>query len=289
MKELKILALIVLLFFGQSISLIAHEEPAKTKMEVSEKRAEAKRISKQCIKSSLAYKQKFSEGKMTSEKFLYLQTDYACNGLMESLTLYDSTGKIDTKVIYSYDCAQRMTVDADYDADEKLVEKIDYFYDEDGRLRGSFNYEGENLDSRFAYRFDKDNKLVELTKFTFTDSLEYKIDYRYKRNPDKSKISEIIKYLPGKDTVMHVKYTFYGSRKVKEKQIWGGDHKLMYKFIYQYDRDKNRSEITKVMPDGKIGFVQKFSYDKKRNMTNQDISYPNEASETQITYEHLFR
>lgn len=289
MKELRILALTVLLFFGQSISLMAHEEPAKTKMEVKEKRAEAKRISKQCMKSSLAYKQKFSEGKIASEKFLYLQTEYACNGLMESLTLFDSTGKIDTKVVYSYDCAQRMIVDADYDADDKLIEKIDYFYFEDGRLGGSFNYEGESLDSKFAYRFDKDSKLVEFTKFSVADSLEYKIDYRYKGNPDKSKITEIIKYVPGKDTMMYVKYTFYTSGKVKEKQIWGGNHQLMYKFIYQYDKDINRSEITKVMPDGKIGFIQKFAYDKKRNMTSQSISYPDEASETKITYEYLFR
>jgi len=289
MKELKILTLITMLFFGHTLSLIAHEEPAKTKMEINEKRAEAKRISKQCLKSSLAYKQKFVEGKIATEKCLYLQTDYACNGLMESLTLFDSIGKIDTKVVYSYDCAQRMIVDADYDADQKLIEKIEYFYFEDGRLRGSFNYEGDSLDSKFAYRFDKDDKLVELTKFTGTDILEYKIDYRYKGNPDKSKIIEIIRYVPGKDTLMHVKYTFYGSGKVKEKQIWGGDHQLMYKFIYQYDKDKNHSEITKVMPDGKIGFVQKFAYAKKRNMTTQNISYPDEASETQITYEYLFR
>jgi hypothetical protein len=289
MKHLKTIAFVALFFLGQSSGIFAHEEPAKTKLEKKEKQAEAKRISKQCIKSSFAYKQKFNSGQAASEKFLYLQTDYACNGLMESLTLFDSTGKIDTKVVYSYDCAQRMIVDADYDADEKLVEKIEYCYNEDGSLKGSTNYEGENVDSRFEYRLDKASKLVEFTKFIGTDSIEYKIDYRYKGNPDKSKIIEIIKYLPSKDTLMHVKYTFYTSGKVKEKQICGSDHQLMYKFIYQYDKDKNRSEITKVMPDGKIGFVQKFAYDKKRNMTSQNISYPDEASETKITYEYLFR
>jgi len=289
MKHLKTIAFVALFFLGQSSGIFAHEEPAKTKLEKKEKQAEAKRISKQCIKSSFAYKQKINRVQAASEKFLYLQTDYACNGLMESLTLFDSTGKIDTKVVYSYDCAQRMIVDADYDADEKLIEKIEYCYNEDGSLKGSTNYEGENVDSRFEYRLDKASKLVEFTKFIGTDSIEYKIDYRYKGNPDKSKATEIYKYVPDKDTLMTVKYLFYPSGDVKEKQIFGDDQHLMYKFAYQYDKKGNRTQISKIMPDGTIGFIQKFEYDKMRNLLNQNISYPDQASETKITYEYLYR
>ncbi len=288
MKKLIFLAAFSMFLVLVSINASGHEEPAKTRLEKKEKQKEAKRISKQCLKSSLAYKQKVSSRHETAEKYLYLKTDYNCRGFMDSISLFDSTGKIDTKVIYSYDCQQNMILDADYDSDGKLIEKIEYYYFEDGRLKGATGYDGEKADSRFEYRLDKPGKLVEFTKFIGADSIEYKIDYRYKGNPDKSGITEIYKYIPAKDTLMSVKYVLSSSGKVNEKQIFGNDHKMMYKFKYQYDKKGNRSEISKIMPDGSIGFIQKFEYDCRQNMLLQNISYPADGTEVKITYEYLF-
>ncbi len=203
------------------------------------------------------------------------------------MILYKSDETIETKVVYSYDNKGNMILDADYDASNNLVEKIEYTFDKKGRVTGSMNYEGEKLDSTFSYEFNKVRNTILFRKYNSSDELEYLIDYKYPGKADKTDVAEIKKYKLSGEIILTAKYKYYdGSSNVSEKTLYGPNNEFLYKFVYSYDTNDNRTQIIKEMSEEKIGFTQKFEYNSSDLCTR--ITVLNDKNELNYTLEYTY-
>jgi len=294
MKFLKIIFLFIFLFLITS-KTFSHEEPAKTLKEKKDKEKESQKVLLSQIKSSVVYKYFFKDNIISEEKYKYIESEYNEAGYIKSVVFYDSTGAVDKKVIYEYDENNNMIIDADYDSKGVLKEKIIYSYDENGLVTGAVNMKEDKTDSRFVYVRNLRKNSVDLYKYNIENVLEYKIDYLYYGQYENSILIEVIKYVPGKDTLMRVEYNYYPfqpgehSGRVKEKVIFGNDNFLMHKFEYKYTESGNIETIKKILPDNKIELTQKYNYDESNNIKQVVVYNPDSLIISKTTYTYYVR
>lgn len=117
--------LISLLFFS---GLHAHEEPARTMGEVREKRHERERVQQLRIKSSIAWKYEVIDGASTGIRRKHLVSEYDSGGFLRSVSLFDDSGSLETRVVHQYDDDGNIRTVETFDGENRLTAKMVYQY-----------------------------------------------------------------------------------------------------------------------------------------------------------------
>ncbi|MEI6092543.1 MAG: hypothetical protein WCQ47_02535 [bacterium] len=260
-------------------NLLAHEEPPKTLREKELAITEANKIKALNIKSSVAWKV------VNNNKFKYLQTKYDEDGFVSSIILFKEDGTVDSKEVYDRDERGNMFLYSNYDSNDQIVEQIEYAFDRKGRVKASTNYENKKIDSSFSYEFNDLNNTVVFKKYKATEELEYSIDYIYSGKADITDLVDVKKYNPFGKLELSVVYEYSEDGKITAKTVYSSDSALVHKFLYVYENDL-KAQITKILPENKIGFVQNFKYDDNGKLLQITALDADNKVTSQIDYDY---
>ena len=278
----------LLIFCAISLNTTAHEEPSKTLKEQKDKAKTRDRIAKSGIVKSIIWKYTVVDGKIPEKGSKAIVQEYDKMGNMTAIEAYKNDS-LSERVEYSFDINNNMLTDIDYSPDRTILEKNSYQYDNDGRLiSGNCYNDKEELTEYFLINKTNDKKSITFIKFKSNDSLDYRLDYSYASDYDKSDFTEANKYDPNNKIVMRVIKKYNSDGLQAEKAIYGGDLSLTYTFYYEYDKNGNLTTIIKMKSDGAIEWKDLYSCDKNGNCTEIKSYDSNDNLMTVIKYAYEY-
>ena len=284
MKKISLL----LILCAAYLILSAHEEPSKTLNEQKDKAKARQRIVESGIVKSVTWKYAVIDGMLSENGSKVIGQEYDRNGNMTAIEAYKNDS-VTERVEYTFDLNNNMLSDIDNSADGKMIEKNSYSYDNEGRvISGNCFDDKEQLTAFFVYDKSTDKKSITFLKYKEKDSLDYKIEYLYNSDFDKTDFTEANKYDSKNNLTMRVIKTLNADGKQTEKAIYGGDLALMYTFYYEYDDKGNYSAISKKKPDGTTEWKDLYSYDKYGNCTEINSFDSNDKLKSVIKYSYEY-
>lgn len=251
--RIKISCFIFILFFSFAHSF-AHFEPPKTLKEREKYNSDRKFILENRIESITVWKFKIIDGVIDSnQKFKYYEECYNKDGNLFLVVVFNEDGSEKYRDIYTYDDFMNVISITGYSNGE-MIEKSEFKYDSLGRVVEQINYNKSNeLDSRFVYKIENENKRVLFNKYNSKDIIEYQIIYIYDGDPDYGNNIEIIKQQPDGKLIMRVENTFGSDNLRIQKRIYNENNQLSYYFAYKYFNNTDKfSEIEKISAENKI-------------------------------------
>jgi hypothetical protein len=261
------IALLALLY--TSVCL-AHEEPAKSLKEKSDKENESQKIKLSGIKTATVWKTTYENNKTVKTKVFIMR--YNKDGRMTAIEAYKNDS-LRESTIYTFDKAGNMLTDTDIDANGNVTEINTFTFDMPGRVVfGEAKDDKGKQDGYFKVIHSADGKTIEFHKFYTGDSLEYKLVYTYKNSYDKEDYIKAVKYSADNSVILKVEKKLNKDGNAEEKIVYDKDAKETYRFIYEFDENGNQVKMTKKRADGKIEWSDVNSFDKNGN-TNGMKSY----------------
>jgi hypothetical protein len=225
-----------------------------------------------------------SDGKILEKGSKAIVQEHDKIGNMTTIEAYKNDS-LSERVEYSFDLNNNMLTDIDYSADSTILEMNSYKYDNDGRLiSGNCYNDKEQLTEYFIINKTNDKKTITFLRYKNKDSLDYKLEYSYASDYDKSDYTEANKYDPNNKIIMRVIKKYNSNGLQTEKAIYGGDLSLTYTFYYEYDKNGNMTTIIKKKSDGTIDWNDSYSYDKNGNCMEIKSYDSNDKLKTVIKY-----
>jgi hypothetical protein len=272
MVKLFLINLALMLCFS---GLFAHEEPAKTLKEKSDKEKARTEILKNKIISFTVWKHQIIDNrkdKMLKERVL--TTTYDTGGNLSEMLVYKSNDTLDYRVAFGYDENNNMITDTDYNPEGSIAENIEYTYDESGRVAEQINYQGNGeIDSKFTYAIDNKTNTLIFNKYKPLDSIEYQIIYKYEGTVDNGNNTEIIKQKLNGGLILRVENIFNNTNQRKRKKIFDENNSLIYYFEYTYFEDCDKfSSITKYSPEDQVLSKTEYTLDNSGNIESVVIT-----------------
>lgn len=244
---MRLLFIIILMFFLAFAITTAHEEPAKTLKEKADKAKAALEIAKYSINSHTVWVHEIVDNKpdMMSKSELFT-VRYNISGYITEMQVFKKGDSLDYIIEFTYDDNFSLLTDTDYTPEGDISEAIKYQNDEHGRVREQINYLGSGeIDSKFTYSIDDEKNQLIFNKFKPLDSIEYQIIYKYSGNPDISENTEIIKQKQNGELILRVENVFNSQKQRTQKKIYDENNSLLNYFEYEYFSDVDKiSKIT---------------------------------------------
>jgi len=287
MKYKRLISLL-LTFLAIAPNLIAHEEPSKTLNEQANKAKTRVRIAKSGISKAVIWKHTVTDGKTSENGSKLIVQEYDRAGNMTAIESYQNDS-LSERVEYRFDLHDNLLADIDFSPDGKILEKNAYQYDSAGRVLAgkSFGDDGQ-LTDYFLMKKATDKKNIAFLKYKGNDSLEYKIEYLYASDYDKSDFTEANKYDGSNKLLLSVYKKYDSDGQQTEKAVYGNGLSLSFTFYYQYGSNGYLAAIAKKEPDGTIDWKEIYDYDENGNCS-EIKSFDSDGKQTGVvkfTYEY---
>lgn len=175
---------------------------------------------------------------------------YDAKGNLVSTICSDADGKVQWKILASYDAKGNKTEEAEYNAGDVLSNKSiwkitagktseESYYSADGVLLG-----------KTITKFDDQGKTTEVNQYTPDGKLDEKRVYAYN---EAGKTSEVTYYDENGLQTKKVVFRFDTSFVVTEEQTYNAGNKLVQRIIYKYDATGNITKATTYAVADKFG------------------------------------
>lgn len=252
----RVTILLACLFCLAHVPAKAHEEPAKTKMELQDDEQERLHFERLGI-STITIRQ-IELGKSTDTQKDSLFAVYQLNkaGEVTRQEYYAPDGHVKAAVRLVYDINHRMTEQATLHGDGTVADRIVWSYDENGLLSGYKAYDGSNsILASFQYAREK-NRII-CSKTDKDGKPVYTLAYTYSGDIDAGKELAIVRTQHPDIVDTKVESSYDGSGHRIEKRVYGKDGKISFTWHFAYDEKGHRIETVKLMPDGAKASTQR--------------------------------
>lgn len=264
MKHLFITSIV---FFSMFCTIcFAHEEPAKTLKEKQDKVKQKVNIYIAKIKSGIVWAFQVKEGVSTEKKFKSMIQEYDTKGNLSGISVFRNDTLIE-RVEYIYNPNSDMLTDIDFTPQGIIIEKTNHKYDKGGRVLSGESFDEKKIrTSRSEYKFNKAKKTIEFIKYNKSDSIEFRLLYKFAEDYDKCDYYEAIKVNAKGDQLSKVEKKINFQKQLIEKKVTSNEDKSSYTLEFQYNAKNNIQEITKKQKDGSVESKDVYSYEEKGNL-----------------------
>ena len=188
---------------------------------------------------------------LTNKDILVDKVTYEYNtaGKLVTTTCTDAEGKINWKIITTYDASGNKADESQYNASDILVNKSIWKYNGKQAEESYYDTDGALL-SKTITKFDDTGREVEVCQYAAEGYLEEKRVLAYN---DADKLSEVT--FSGAAGVMTRKtvFRFDANYAITEEQTYDASNKLVSRIIFKYDDNGNISRTTTYSVAEKFG------------------------------------
>ncbi len=246
-----------------AIALFAHEEPVKTLKEKANREMTRLKMVKAGVRKISSYEYSVAEGRETGDRSLAAVQEFDEKGNILSVETYKN-GKPDARLEYSYDGKGNISEQRTFMPPGSLADRDIFEYDAEGRVVAgkTYNEKGEIIES-FKYLQDPDKKKITFVKYKEGSEPDYKVEYTYPDDYDKSGAVETVKLDAKGQIVLKVMEERDTAGRRTEKILFDKDLKETKRFRYEYDDAGNNVKVSAATPDTEGSFSETYLYNRK--------------------------
>lgn len=242
-----------------ALGLFAHEEPVKTLKEKADRETARLKMTKAGVKKISSYEVAVADG----GKSLVAVQEYDAKGNIVSLEAFKE-GKPEVRLEYSYDIQGNISEQRTFMPPGELADRDLFEYDTEGRVVGgkTFDANGRVIES-FKYLHSIDRKKITFIKYKEGPEPDYKVEYIYPDDYDKSGAVETIKLDAKGKIVLKVREERDTAGQRTDKILFDKDLKETKRFRYEYDDAENIVKVSAATPDNVGSFSATYLYNEK--------------------------
>ncbi len=179
---------------------------------------------------------------LTSKDNIVDRVTYIYNdkGNVETAVCTDEDGKVQWRMVSTYDENGRKIDESEYNASETLVNRSIWRFSNKQIDESFYNADGALLE-KIITKIDDKGRTTEVAQYRADGVLDEKRAYTYN---DAGKLSEIVFSNPAGQQTKRIVYRFDASYDITEEQTYNQANKLVVRVIYKYDTNGNIAKTT---------------------------------------------